>query len=331
MASEPTTGLILGKFMPPHAGHLYLAEFAMNFVDRLIVLVCTLDREPIPGELRYRWMRECLPDATVVHVTDDVPQTPDEHPDFWPIWADLVRRHSPFTPGFVFASEDYGTPLADVLDARYIPVDPARVSLRASGTAVRSEPFAMWGVLPPPVRAHFARRVSVFGPESTGKSTLSELLARHFDTVHVPEWARPFLDLKGGRCDREDIPLIARGQCASEDALARRCNRILICDTDPLLTTIWSDVLFGECPDAVTQCADARHYDLTLLLDVDVPWVDDDQRFLAAPDERRAFFDRCERALAGRGRRCVKIDGGWEARFGRAVEAIESLVPPSGS
>ncbi len=86
------TGLILGKFLPPHLGHVYCAEFARRFVGRLTVLVCSLDREPISGRLRFEWMRELFPDCDVRHVTDEVPQEPAEHPDFWAIWRDLIRR-----------------------------------------------------------------------------------------------------------------------------------------------------------------------------------------------------------------------------------------------
>ena len=56
-----TTGLVLGKFLPPHAGHLYLIETALREVDHLTVLVCSLEREPIPGALRFHWMRELAP------------------------------------------------------------------------------------------------------------------------------------------------------------------------------------------------------------------------------------------------------------------------------
>ena len=83
-------GLILGKFLPPHAGHLYLADFARNFAERLTILVCSLPGDPIPGELRYAWMRELFPAARVIHIDRELPQEPGEHPRFWDIWRDVV-------------------------------------------------------------------------------------------------------------------------------------------------------------------------------------------------------------------------------------------------
>jgi NadR type nicotinamide-nucleotide adenylyltransferase len=142
--------------------------------------------------------------------------------------------------------------------------------------------------------------------------------------VWVSEFARGLLDHKAGRCDPADIPVIARGQVAAEDAIARQADRVLFCDTDPLTTTIWSDVLFGDCPAWVRAEADRRTYDLYLLTDVDVPWVDDAQRYL--PDRRREFFDRCEAELRKRGRRYVTVRGPWDERRTTAVAAVESLL-----
>lgn len=318
--------MMLGKFLPPHLGHCYLADFARHYCDELTILVCTLEREPIPGSLRFEWMRRIFPDCRVIHITDDVPQTPDEHPEFWPIWRALVLGAMPDGVDYVFASEDYGFKLAEVLDAEYIPVDHAREMTPISGTKVREEPMKYWDFIPREVQPYFLRRVCIFGPESSGKSTLARDLAQYFHTQYVHEYARPLLDFKDGRCDWEDIERIARGQAAAEDALAGRANRVLFCDTDPLLTTIWSDVFFGKCPEWVTLEAARRQYDLYLLLDVDVPWVDDGQRYFPDELKRREFFKRCERELIRRERPFVRISGDWNERFKRAVNAVENLI-----
>ena len=86
-----TRGLVLGKFLPPHAGHVYLCEFARNYVDELTIVVGTLAREPIAGTTRFAWMRELFPFDRVVHLTDENPQDPSEHPAFWDIWRASLR------------------------------------------------------------------------------------------------------------------------------------------------------------------------------------------------------------------------------------------------
>jgi HTH-type transcriptional repressor of NAD biosynthesis genes len=316
--------MLLGKFMPPHLGHLYLIEFAKHYVEDLTIVVGTLESEPIPGALRYTWMRELVPDARVVHLTEDLPQEPREHPDFWPIWQAALLRVLPHRPDFVFASEDYGGPLAAILDAEFVPVDKARLVMPISGTAIRERPFEHWQYLPPCVRPYYAKRVCVFGPESTGKSTLAERLARAFQTVAVPEYARLLIEAHEGEVTLADIPRIARGQMAAEDALVRRANQVLICDTDLITTTLWSDRLFGECPAWIREEAGRRVYDLYLLCDVDVPWVNDIVRYL--PEERHTFYARCRRELEARGRCYVAIRGGWEERFETARAAVAALL-----
>jgi NadR type nicotinamide-nucleotide adenylyltransferase len=318
--------MILGKFLPPHLGHCYLVDFARHYCDELTVLVCTLEREPIPGDLRYDWMRRLFPDCNVVHITRDLPQTPEEHPEFWEIWRQVVLGEMPDGVDYVFASEDYGFQLAEVLDAEYVPVDHNRELMNVSGTDIRRDPMGNWKFIPDVVRPYYLRRVCLFGPESTGKSTLARDLARHFKTAYVHEYARPLLDFKDGRCDYPDIERIARGQAAAEDALATRATRVLFCDTDPLLTTIWSDVFFGKCPEWVEREAARRQYDLYLLTDVDVPWVDDNQRYFPDARKRREFFDRTHQALIERGRPFVRLSGGWDERFDAAVGAVEGVL-----
>ncbi|MCP5425924.1 MAG: AAA family ATPase [Gammaproteobacteria bacterium] len=323
-AARPATGLIIGKFMPPHRGHQVLVDFARQYVDRLTVLVCSLDSYPISGALSFAWMREAFPDVDVRHVTEDLPQEPSEHPDFWAIWRAVIRREMPGATDYVFASEDYGWKLADVLGARYIPVDHDRQWVPISATQIRRDPLAHWDYLLPGVRSYYLRRVCVFGPESTGKSTLARDLAQYYRTVHVSEYARGLLDHKAGRCDPEDIPLIAKGQMAAEDALVRQANRVLFCDTDLLTTTIWSEVLFGYCLDWIREEAERRQYDLYLLTDIDVPWVDDAQRYL--PHRRQEFMDRCRQALDRRGRPYVLLSGNWARRLQRACRAVDELL-----
>jgi NadR type nicotinamide-nucleotide adenylyltransferase len=232
----------------------------------------------------------------------------------------------PKRPDWIFASEAYGARLAEELGATFVPVDPARSVVPVSGTAIRRDPLANWRFLPPCVRPYFAKRVVVFGPESCGKSTLAARLAAHYQTAVVPEYARTLLEAQGGRVERRDLERIARGQIASEEVLAEECQRLLICDTDPLTTHIWSEALYGGCEPWLAEEAARRRYDLHLLLDVDVPFVPDPVRYL--PGQREAFFERCRAALESSGRPFVRVRGGWEQRFATAVDAIDRLLQP---
>lgn len=193
-----------------------------------------------------------------------------------------------------------------------------------SGTKIRERPLAHWRSLPPCVRPYFVKRVVVFGPESTGKTTLCRDLAAHFQTVWVSEYARGMLDHKGAFCEPADIPLIARGHAAAEDALARQANRVLFLDTDGLMKVLYSEWYYGHCPESVRSAAAARRYDLTLLLDTDVPWVADWQRDL--PHKRQELRERFEQILVEHGRPYRVIRGSWAERFEQARSAVEELL-----
>jgi NadR type nicotinamide-nucleotide adenylyltransferase len=153
-----TTGFLLGKFLPLHRGHMHLIETARAQVDRLTVLVCSIQSEPIPGALRYEWVRTLYPDVDVRHCSDENPQYPEEHPDFWDIWVASIRKFLPAGPDLVFSSELYGDELARRLGARHVLVDLERRRFPVSGTAVREQPGKYWDLIPEPVRAFYAGR-----------------------------------------------------------------------------------------------------------------------------------------------------------------------------
>lgn len=217
MPAASTTGFLLGKFLPPHRGHQFLIEFARAYVDRLSVLVCTIAREPIPGDLRYRWMCESFPGVTLIHHTDEIPQVPEEHPQFWDIWRASIRRHVPGRIDYVFASEDYGWRLAEELGARFVPVDIARRNVPVSGRAVRADPMTHWEALLPAARPYYLKRVCVL---DSHRPSLAERLAAEFSTVCLRRYDGP-----------RDLDL-GRARLAAEEALGRQANRVLICEAD---------------------------------------------------------------------------------------------------
>ena len=322
---KPRRGFLLGKFMPPHAGHIFLCDFARTYCQELTILVCSLADDPIPGAVRHRWMRELFPDCRVLHWDQDIPQAPEDHPDFWAIWRDCVRTLHPEPIDVVFASEAYGAKLAQELGAVFAPVDPGRSVMPISGTAVRRDPFGAWAYIPRPVRPYFVRRVCLFGPESTGKTTLALQLADRFGTVCAPEYGRTYTDTFGTRCEPDDLRRIAAGHLAGVEAAARAANRILVCDTDPVLTGVWSQMLLGARDPWFDAFDDLC--DLYLLTDIDVPWADDGTRYFPGDDERRRFFGLCELELERRGARFVRLSGPPASRLEQAVAAISAAFP----
>lgn len=319
-----TRGLVLGKFLPYHAGHARLIRTARAAVDELVVLVCSIEREPIPGALRFRWVRDAHPDCCVVHVTDEVPQAPEDHPDFWPIWVDLIARYAGRIDR-VFTSEAYGDELARRIGAVHTPVDRDRQTVSVSGTAIRTSPLEHWQFIPREVRPYYARRVALLGTESTGKTTLAERLARCFGTVWVREYGREYCETRPAMSlTLPDFEAIAWAQATLEDEAALDANRLLICDTELHTTATWSDIVLGTRPGWLTEAARARRYDLVLLLDIDVPWVSDGTRVLS---ERRAEHTRLLRAeLEAAGRPYVVLAGDFAQREREAERLVATLL-----
>ena len=316
-----TRGFVLGKFMPPHEGHVFLCETARTLVDQLTILVCWLPDDPIPGEQRLAWMCEMFPHCRVVGHGEPAPQVPEDDADFWPIWGAIVRAAHPEPIDLVFASERYGERLAEEVGARFHPIDPGREAVPISASAIRADPWGRWDYLPPVVRPHWARTICLHGVESTGKSTLAAQLARHFDTLLVPEYGRTWCETFGTDLTMSDLVEIARTHQAMTEVALRRCNRRLVLDTDPLMTMAWADMMLGR-RDAWFGRWQATA-DLYLLLDIDLPWHDDGTRIFGDPAERERFHALCIAALEERGVRWALVRGEGEARFRSALAAIE--------
>jgi NadR type nicotinamide-nucleotide adenylyltransferase len=317
-------GLVLGKFLPYHAGHAHLIRTAHAQVDELVVLVCAIAREPIPGPLRYEWVAESHPDCRVVLVTEEVPQTPDEHPDFWAIWSDLIQRHAG-SIDVVFTSETYGDELARQVSAQHVCVDLARSAVPISATEIRRDPAAHWEWIPPVVRPSYVHRVAILGAESTGKTTLAMEPAARFDTVWVPEFGRAYCEDRDARLlTLDDFDAIARGQIEAEEAAARLANRVLICDTDVRTTATWSQIITRTVSPWLARTAAADEYSHVILMLDDVPWINDGTRVLR--DERMRHTKLLEHELHSTGQAFTSVGGPFEQRFAAAVSIVESVL-----
>ncbi len=172
-------------------------------------------------------------------------------------------------------------------------------------------------------------KVVIYGPESTGKTTLAQQLAAHYNTEWVPEYAREYLQNKWDKeqktCEPEDLLPIAVGQMALENKLAKNARRILICDTDLLETKVYSEAYYvGSCDPLLEKYALKNEYNLYLLTDIDIPWEKDDLR--DKPNERRRMFNYFKSALEKYNREFVILSGDRPTRLKTAILHIDKLL-----
>jgi len=172
-------------------------------------------------------------------------------------------------------------------------------------------------------------KVVLYGPESTGKTTLAEQLARHYNSVWVPEFARSYLQDKWNNerktCEPKDLLPIAEGQIQQENYLSQKTDTVLICDTDLLETKVYSEVYYSEtCDPLITEYAIKNSYDLYFLTYIDTPWEADDLR--DKPDERKQMFLAFKKALDKYEKPYVILKGDKKTRLEIAVGQIDKLL-----
>ncbi|RZK51717.1 MAG: NadR [Pedobacter sp.] len=168
------------------------------------------------------------------------------------------------------------------------------------------------------------KKIAIVGPESTGKSTMSKQLAKHYNVPWVPEYARFYCDNLKEPCNLQDETNMFHGQVALEESvLSMTETDFIICDTTFLTVKIWSDEMFGETPQIVLDGIKKHPYDLYLLLDIDLPWQDDPLRDF--PTKREYFMEVWHKELKDLNANYSVISG-TETRLKNAIAVIDEFL-----
>ena len=166
------------------------------------------------------------------------------------------------------------------------------------------------------------KKIAIVGPESTGKSTMSIALAKHYNVPWVPEYARYYCEALTGDCTLQDEINMFHGQVALEESvLATAETDFIICDTTFVTVKIWSDEFFGTTPQVVLDGLKNRPYDFYVLLDIDLPWQDDPLRDF--PTKREYFMEVWHSELRVLNAEYVVISG-IETRLQNAIKKDRS-------
>ena len=338
-------GLVLGKFMPVHNGHLHLINTAIEQCETVYVMVCSIKAEPISGIFRFHSMMRCfpnMPNVKIIHCIDENPQTPEEHPLFWKIWYDSVYNsinsfnliyvkkgdEVPEKPlDVIFTSEDYGDPFAKVLGIDHVLVDKERTTVPISGTKVREDAFKQWDYIPNVVRGYFTKRIVIMGAESTGKSTIVQKLAEHFKSKFIEEYGRTYTEPMElpYKLTQRDMERIAFGHIIETDKYDMDAERFLFVDTEAITTKIFGELYVDPNFESksIELMIKAQTYDHYFLLENDVPYVNDGTRL---PEECREYSNRrLKEELKKHKIPFISISGTYEERFEKIKNEINNL------
>lgn len=182
------------------------------------------------------------------------------------------------------------------------------------------------------------KKIVVIGPESTGKSTLCEKLAAHYHTFWVPEYAREYLEKYGTEYTYEDLLAIAKGQIELEERLTNKLsvetNGIhhspftnhhspLFIDTDMYVMKVWAEYVFNNCHNWILNRIAERKYDLYLLCDIDLPWIEDKLREYPEEHIRKKLFYFYKESMATQSMPWRIISGNYEERLQSAISHVD--------
>ncbi|MDR2869807.1 MAG: AAA family ATPase [Deferribacteraceae bacterium] len=318
------TGLTLGKYAPFHKGHQYLIEKALAEVDKLFVLIYDAESTTaVPLSVRARWIRTLYPQVYVIECWAAPEGYSNERAFEIQQEEYILKMLNGQKIDKFYSSEFYGAHVSLALGAEDCRVDEARQAVPISATMIREDPYKYRGYISDIVYADLITKVVLLGAPSTGKSTLAEALAAHYDTVWNPEYGREYWTTHqvNRLISFEGFDIIAQEHIRCEDEAVQRANRYLFVDTNAITTYMFSMDGYGKTSKLLTELAyeNSRRYDLVFVCEDDIPYDDTWDR---SGDQKRHIFHRQIKAdLAEHRIPYISLYGSIEERI-REVDSV---------
>jgi len=342
------TGLYLGKFAPFHGGHQYCVDTMLDECDHGIVLVYYTEKLDVPLQQRAQWIRDLYSDevnggSEVDGATLDVIEAwtgPEAHG-----YSDEIKtaheeyviellRHHGYDPrpktgeiDAFYSSEPYGEHMAEALGADDRRVDPDRETMPISATMVREEgAHKHQGMLADRVYRDLVTNVAIVGGVSTGKTTLAEALADHYDTAWMPEHGREYWKEhadENGQLSIFHLERLAKQHLRQEDEKLADADEYLFTDTTPLTTMAWSKYYHGEVYDGLREIVERQEnerYDLHVLCDPDIPFESDPGR--DGRQNRKRLHRMTVALMEQYNIDYITVDGSVEERVEQVAESL---------
>lgn len=280
-----TNAYVLMTAMPPTKGHLHLIQFASQLASHAHVILCTQPDEPFWSErlLALQKATQGLPNVLLHHIHKTLPQEPEQDPGFWDMWGDFLHMFGFQKGDYVVASEYYGLRLAEEVNGVFMPYDIERSIYPIKATFVRNDPQLLFDMIIPEFQPYLRKTVTIFGAESTGKTTLSRELSKMASGHWLPEWARPYLETVGSELTTEKMSNIAVGQAALQRQGQMLTDKPFVIQDTDLYSTIgyWNMHLrdFGFKPYDLEENAGRLMSDLYIITKSNIPFESDPLRY----------------------------------------------------
>lgn len=327
-----TKAFVFGKFLPFHKGHEAMINFALSKCEFLTVLVCCSDKESIPDTFRKVWIEKVFEKEknieikTFNYLESELPNTSESSESVSKIWADIFKKQLP-DYSLLITSEEYGNFVAAFMNIQHIAFDIPKKLFPVSATAVRNDVFTNWEYLPDSVKPDLSVKVVILGTECTGKTTLTEKLAKHFNCSFVLEAGRDII-ANSNSFTFDDLYLVATEHAKRIDKTILADNPLVIIDTDIHTTKSYSRFTFEKELEISVDIYNSNKANLYLYLNNDVEYLQDGTRLSEAA---RNLLDLSHRqVLTDHDIDFIEIRGDWDERFDKAVEQINKLIATNG-
>jgi HTH-type transcriptional repressor of NAD biosynthesis genes len=323
-----TKAFVFGKFLPFHTGHEAMINFALTKCDYLTVLICCSDKENIPANTRKYWIEKTFQLHQNMEVKiynyfeSELPNTSKSSQEVSKIWAEVFTNIFPDYTRLI-TSEEYGYFVATFMHIEHLAFDIPKRKFPVSATAVRNNLFANWKFLPAIVKPYFAIKVVIVGTESTGKTTLAEKLASHFQGSIVSETARDIIQ-NSNAFTLDSLYVVAQEHAKKIEKAVCGNSPLIIIDTDIHITKSYASFVFREELNVHIDIYNANKANLYLYMNNSAMYIQDGTRL---NETDRNLLDLSHRKkLKDYGINTIELNGTWDNRFQQACLHITNYL-----
>jgi len=337
-------GVVPGKFLPPHRGHLHAIINAATRAEKIYVVVSdnrhytkkVCEEEGLrlmDLKTRAKWLSIELQNFDHIEVLMLDESNIPEYPHGWEQWSKLLIDVVPEPFDVIFGGErDYIKHSKEFFPfAEYVVFDHNRTAYPISATQIRKNPYKNWDYILGSARSHFAKRVLITGTESCAKTTMTKYLGKLFHTSWTEEEGRYYSErFLGGNEDVftiEDFDEIVLQQHKADLHALKTANRIVFFDTDAVVTQFYAGMYLDDHSEVADTFAKPEKYDLILMFKPDVKWVDDGLRWNSDDEKRKKLHEHLLLEYHIRGfKNIVEVSGNYNERLNKALLEIKKIM-----